>query len=55
MLFKVSAITIPLQVFDYYGEGDSCGWFEEASIETRISDILAAINFLRKATNVKKI
>lgn len=39
-------------LFDYYGEGNSEGDFEEATIETRISDILIAIKFLLQETNV---
>jgi exosortase A-associated hydrolase 2 len=39
-------------LFDYYGEGNSEGDFEEATIETRVSDILIAIKFLLQETNV---
>ena len=41
--------------FDYMGHGDSEGAFEDATVETRISDISSAINFLRKEKNVTKI
>jgi uncharacterized protein len=41
--------------FDYMGHGDSDGKFEDSTIETRISDIIAAIELLKKKTGVKKI
>lgn len=41
--------------FDYYGEGDSQGEFEEATVETRLNDISSALNFFRGKTSVDKI
>lgn len=40
--------------FDYFGEGDSAGNFEEADIESRLSDIKDAVRFFKnKVTNIK--
>jgi alpha/beta superfamily hydrolase len=33
--------------FDYRGQGESSGSYEQASVETRVEDILAALAFLR--------
>jgi len=41
--------------FDYYGDGDSQGEFEEATLETRLSDIGSALDFFRKKTSVDKL
>lgn len=41
--------------FDYYGDGDSQGEFEEATVETRLSDINSALELLRKKTSIQKI
>lgn len=41
--------------FDYMGHGDSEGKFEDATVETRISDILSAINFFKTEKNISKI
>jgi exosortase A-associated hydrolase 2 len=41
--------------FDYMGHGDSDGNFEDSTIETRLSDIQCAIEFLRKQTDVKRV
>lgn len=41
--------------FDEMGHGDSDGKFEESTVETRLSDIQCAIDFLRKQTSVEKI
>lgn len=40
-------------LFDYFGEGDSEGSFEEADINSRLSDIEDAIKFLRNGQNIK--
>ncbi|MFA6216042.1 MAG: alpha/beta hydrolase [Candidatus Omnitrophota bacterium] len=42
-------------LFDYFGEGDSEGSFEEADITSRIADIKAAIDFLRQETKVERL
>lgn len=41
--------------FDYMGCGDSSGEFGQATVATRVSDILSSIEFLQKKSNVKKI
>lgn len=41
--------------FDYYGEGDSEGEFEEATVETRLSDISSALKIFKKKTSIRKI
>jgi len=41
--------------FDEMGHGDSDGNFENSTIETRLSDIRCAVDYLRKRTGVKKI
>lgn len=41
--------------FDYYGDGDSQGEFEEATLETRLSDIGSALDFFKKKTSVDKL
>lgn len=41
--------------FDYMGEGDSEGDFEQADIETRISDIKQAISMFQERTCVNKV
>jgi esterase/lipase len=45
----------PVLLFDYFGEGDSEGAFDEADVETRISDILEAIDVLKLNTSVTEI
>jgi exosortase A-associated hydrolase 2 len=41
--------------FDFMGEGDSEGNFEDSTIKTRLSDIAAAMSVLAKETGVEKI
>ena len=41
--------------FDYMGHGDSDGNFEDSTIETRLSDIQCAIEFLKERTGVKRV
>jgi alpha/beta superfamily hydrolase len=41
--------------FDYRGEGDSDGDFEDATLETRIADIAAAAEFLAARTGVRHV
>ena len=41
--------------FDYYGDGDSQGEFEEATVQTRLADIGAALEFFRKKSPLEKI
>jgi exosortase A-associated hydrolase 2 len=42
-------------IFDYFGEGDSEGNFEETSATTRVSDICDGIQFLKEASGVTDI
>lgn len=41
--------------FDYMGHGDSEGDFEDATIQTRLSDIECAVNYFKKTTGVKRV
>ena len=41
--------------FDYRGHGDSDGVFEDATIETRLSDIKNSVDFLKKQTGVENV
>jgi exosortase A-associated hydrolase 2 len=41
--------------FDYFGDGESEGKFEEASVHSRCADILDAVDFCRSQTAVTKI
>ena len=41
--------------FDYMGHGDSDGTFEDSTVETRLSDINRAIEFLLERTEVKHV
>jgi len=41
--------------FDYMGQGDSDGKFEESTVNTQISDIACAIRYLEKETAVRRI
>ncbi len=45
----------PVIIFDYRGEGESCGEFKDYDIETRLQDIKLAVTELRSTTNVKNI
>lgn len=51
----LSSAGFNLMRFDYYGEGDSDGEFEEATVETRLSDIDSALDIFRSKTSVEKI
>jgi exosortase A-associated hydrolase 2 len=41
--------------FDYYGCGDSAGEFEEATLQTRLADIAAAVGMLRERMGAGKV
>lgn len=45
----------PVLFFDYYGEGESEGDFEESDVDTRVSDVLYALKVLRENVPVQKI
>jgi len=46
---------VPVLRFDFMGEGDSEGVFEDSTIDTRLSDIAKSIEELREKSKVKKI
>jgi pimeloyl-ACP methyl ester carboxylesterase len=46
---------IPVLRFDYYGDGESDGRFEEASVSSRVADILDAAEFCRSRAGVRRI
>lgn len=41
--------------FDYFGDGESEGRFEEASVTTRVADIADAVEFCRQQTRVDRV
>lgn len=41
--------------FDYRGHGDSDGWFEDATLLTRLEDIQGAVSVLRKEALVDRV
>src|SRR5689334_5188820 len=41
--------------FDYYGDGESEGRFEDASVSTRLRDIQDAIEFCRRETGAARV
>lgn len=41
--------------FDYFGDGESEGLFEEASVSTRVNDIHAAVEFCRRETGAESV
>lgn len=41
--------------FDYFGDGESEGRFEEASVATRVADIADAVEFCRQQTRVDRV
>jgi len=41
--------------FDFMGHGDSDGYFEDATVETRLSDIEKAIKYFKHKTAVNKV
>ncbi len=50
----MAALGITTMCFDYYGDGDSEGNFEDATYDDRIRDIHAAIDFLKIKKSIKK-
>jgi exosortase A-associated hydrolase 2 len=42
-------------LIDYFGEGDSEGLFEEATVESRVTDIIDAIIELKQKTGISKV
>lgn len=41
--------------FDYFGDGESEGRFEAASVATRVADIADAVEFCRQQTRVERV
>jgi alpha/beta superfamily hydrolase len=41
--------------FDYFGDGESEGRFEDASVVSRLADIRDAVNFCRKETGATRV
>ena len=41
--------------FDYMGTGDSSGKFEDADVETRVSNVIDAVMFLKNRTDISHI
>ncbi|HUQ10649.1 MAG TPA: alpha/beta fold hydrolase [Steroidobacteraceae bacterium] len=46
---------IPVLRFDYFGDGESEGRFEEATVTSRIADILDAVAFCRSRAGVRRV
>jgi uncharacterized protein len=51
----VAARGIPVLRFDYYGDGESDGRFEDASVSTRVRDIHDAVDFCRQEARVSRV
>jgi uncharacterized protein len=51
----LAAQGVPVLRFDYYGDGESEGLFEEATVHSRVGDILDAAQFCRDEVQVDKI
>jgi exosortase A-associated hydrolase 2 len=41
--------------FDYYGDGDSEGEFEESTVESRLIDISSALKFFKQKTSIQRV
>jgi len=52
---SLAARGIPALRFDYYGDGESEGLFEDASIDSRLDDIVDAVEFFSAAIQCKRI
>lgn len=51
----LAARGVPTLRFDYFGDGESEGRFEEASVATRVRDIHDAIDFCRRETGASRV
>lgn len=49
------AIGIPVLRFDYFGDGESEGLFEDASVRSRVCDIEDAAEFLRSQASIRAV
>jgi alpha/beta superfamily hydrolase len=52
---SLAAQGIPVLRFDYFGDGESEGRFEEATVTSRVADILDAVEFCRSRAGVRRI
>jgi alpha/beta superfamily hydrolase len=52
---SLAAQGIPVLRFDYFGDGESEGRFEEATVSSRVADILDAVEFCRSRSGVRRI
>lgn len=52
---SLAAQGIPVLRFDYFGDGESEGRFEEATVSSRVADILDGVEFCRSRAGVRRI
>lgn len=52
---KLKDLGYPVMRFDYYGYGDSDGDFSEATVETRLQDIVTTVNYFKDKIKLEKI
>jgi len=55
MARSLAAVGHAVLRFDFMGEGDSGGGFEDSTIASRLSDISAALSMLKEKTGSKKV
>lgn len=51
----IAARGVSVLRFDYYGDGESEGRFEDASVSTRLRDIHDAVGFCRRETGAQRV
>lgn len=51
----LAQLGIPVLRFDYFGDGESEGLFENASVSTRVRDIEDAVEFCRRETGTRQV
>ena len=51
----LAARGVPVLRFYYFGDGESDGRFEEASVSTRVNDIHDAVDFCRRETGAMRV
>jgi hypothetical protein len=52
---KLALEGFPCLRFDYMGEGDSDGWFEDSTVVSRLSDIAGAVTYARENLDAVRI
>ena len=52
---KLAAQGFPCMRFDFRGEGDSDGKFEDSTVASRLSDIRAAVTYARESLHAEKV